>query len=694
MQPTLDSLLRHGENPFANAFVRTPWDQDFVDVPSIHGVVTETVTEAVQNVRQSGQSRGVLLLGEPGFGKSHLLARFQRLELDHKVLTFVEPPASPDRPIRHLLRETVVRLGTRRGQPMSQLEWLAANFFVRAAATAMRDGAFQAPALGEVAQHWRGGNFRLPDLHAALAPHWEALVAHAISADPDLDTDVLRAFFTLMHESPPLATLGMRRLRGDVLVDEDLRRLGIAPTADAVDAGGSEDLARRAFRQLLKVCRASDKVLVLCVDQIEEVNDGAREPGTGIRSLAEALSNLIQYETALVVLTACLRDRWETFAAEHLNRSQCDRIGQTTVTLKPLLFEEAAQLIQSRLDAWPDGRGSRIAAREIFDMAALLVWCKSEIVVHPRAVIQHCANLVEEFRDGTGAFPLQPTAATPAALASQSAATQPATAAAAGEESQLRMGGVRRLAAPAGLHASEDGPARIEPPLTPTLRGAGTPSPSLDPMGWYFGLHEQTVRDLTEDPAHDLQHVDECDLAATAHELLDVFAAKGARFAGGRVTAVKLGGYLADSHYTDHVLTVTVERNEMAEQRGLVFSSADHFQSIRALLRRTLQAMQQVPGFLIRTIPLRNTYRKSREIMQKMPLGATFIMEPTDYLPLAAARKLRHAAAAGDLTMGDKVVTREEVDALMVQSGVLEENRVLRTAYQNAPRLALASALR
>ncbi len=55
--------------------------------------------------------------------------------------------------------------------------------------------------------------------------------------------------------------------------------------------------------------------------------------------------------------------------------------------------------------------------------------------------------------------------------------------------------------------------------------------------------------------------------------------------------------------------------------------------------------------------------------------------------------ELRHAAAAGDLTMGSKVVTREEVDALMVQSGVLEENRVLRTAYQNTPKRALASTL-
>jgi len=142
MQPAPESLLCHGENPFANAFVRTPWDQDFVDVPAIHGAVTKSVTEAIQDVRQSGKPRGMLLLGEPGFGKSHLLARFQRLELDHKMLTFVEPPASPDRPIRHILRETVVRLGTSRGQPMSQLEWLAANFFVRAAAFGMRDGVF------------------------------------------------------------------------------------------------------------------------------------------------------------------------------------------------------------------------------------------------------------------------------------------------------------------------------------------------------------------------------------------------------------------------------------------------------------------------------------------------------------------------------------------------------------------------
>ena len=204
-------------------------------------------------------------------------------------------------------------------------------------------------------------------------------------------------------------------------------------------------------------------------------------------------------------------------------------------------------------------------------------------------------------------------------------------------------------------------------------------------------MFEQTIRDMKNDSARDLNNVDEQDLAATVHEVLYVLSRRGASIAGGRIGTVRLGHYLKDRKYFGNCIEVMVNRNNKDEHRGIVFSSADHFQSIRALLERTLEAMQHTPGFLIRTIPLRNTYRKSREIMQKMPLGAAFIMEEGDYYPLLATQKLRHASAAGDLTMGPKVVDRDEVDSLLVRSGVLEDNRIIRTAFQNAPRLVKQS---
>ncbi len=686
MNQDIRSLLKSGANPFENAFIRTPWDQDFTDVPSINGQATDTILKKLSKIRETGLPQGVLLLGEPGFGKSHLLARLRNLDRTDMVLTFVEPPPSPERVLRHVLRETVVRLSTTPNEGLGPLAQLSANFFLKLAREAVAAKALDS---ADVARLVSKPDDRLPspfEFHAVLEPFFWDLQNQAIGFDPDIDAGALRALFFLIHESMSLRVQGMRWLRGDLLADDDLARLGIPRSPLTRDPRGGEDHARGTLRQILKICRTAGKVLVLCVDQIEEVNDGPATAGTGIRALAEALSNLIQYETSLLVLTACLRDRWEVFSREYLNKSQSDRIAQPSITLKPLVFDQVVELIQSRLNAWMSSR-RRVEAGRVFDLKALASWMEEEVVVHPRAVIQHCSKLLEEYRDGILGLPLGKTDSgilpIPEKLRVEVEKAE-----------RLRCSGVKHLSPSRSAGVTTDGPSLIEPPIQRPVRDKNEPILSLDPVGWYFGLFEQTVRDLKADPARTLKNVDEEDLASTLHELLTVLNRKGSRLAGGRISSVRLGHYLKDPKYFGNTLEVTVSRGGPETQRGIVISSADHFQSIRALLDQTLEAMQHTPGFLIRTIPLRNTYRKSREIMQKMPLGAAFIMKEKDYLPMVAAQKLRHAAAAGDLSMGPKVVDRDEVDSLLVQSGVLDDNRVIRTAFQNTPRLVKAMAMK
>ena len=104
--------LRSGSNPFDNAFIRTPWDRSFVDVPGINSRASDLIAHKIAETRESGESAGLVLVGDPGYGKSHLLARLRHQPDPGKLLTFVEPPRSPDRVFRHILRESIVRLGT------------------------------------------------------------------------------------------------------------------------------------------------------------------------------------------------------------------------------------------------------------------------------------------------------------------------------------------------------------------------------------------------------------------------------------------------------------------------------------------------------------------------------------------------------------------------------------------------------
>ena len=64
-------------NPFSQAIVDDPWREPLRDVPAIHRQVFQTCCAAVEHVRNSGVIAGVLIQGQAGSGKTHLLSRLQ-----------------------------------------------------------------------------------------------------------------------------------------------------------------------------------------------------------------------------------------------------------------------------------------------------------------------------------------------------------------------------------------------------------------------------------------------------------------------------------------------------------------------------------------------------------------------------------------------------------------------------------------
>ena len=70
----LANLLRQAENPFDSYKVLTARDS-VVDVPEIHQREFEKLNAELDKVKKSGKSRGVLVKGIAGSGKSHLIAR-------------------------------------------------------------------------------------------------------------------------------------------------------------------------------------------------------------------------------------------------------------------------------------------------------------------------------------------------------------------------------------------------------------------------------------------------------------------------------------------------------------------------------------------------------------------------------------------------------------------------------------------
>lgn len=113
-----------GDTPFdALEVVRYQSDVSQIDVPGIHDMPREQVKQALERVRNEGQSEVLLLYGAPGVGKSHLIAWFDQPEgrpedvivlrrpntwtfdhfdstlVDWLLETLLQPPADGGRPL-------------------------------------------------------------------------------------------------------------------------------------------------------------------------------------------------------------------------------------------------------------------------------------------------------------------------------------------------------------------------------------------------------------------------------------------------------------------------------------------------------------------------------------------------------------------------------------------------------------------
>ena len=64
-------------NPFSNWIVGDPWDAEEGDVSEIGRKAFQTCLEAIETTAHKHKSTAVLLYGEPGSGKTHLIRRLR-----------------------------------------------------------------------------------------------------------------------------------------------------------------------------------------------------------------------------------------------------------------------------------------------------------------------------------------------------------------------------------------------------------------------------------------------------------------------------------------------------------------------------------------------------------------------------------------------------------------------------------------
>ncbi|WP_417748107.1 ATP-binding protein [Rosistilla oblonga] len=359
-------------NPFLGSIVPDAWRGASADVPEIHADVFSKCLDAVRIVRNEQRSASVLIHGEQGSGKTHLLARLHEhltdtkkkypdVEDDWQIFVYLRMRTASGRIWRKIRSELVTDLMRPMPDGLTQLDHVLAKHLAK-----RFDGS------ADLALWWN--HFRQSRLEE-LVDHWYDLAAQ-ISLRDDF-AHVIEWFIRQQHRRHVRAYLG-----GGLVNEDGFRALfgNVDPSHYAPD---NEDDAFEAVKSLCHIA-GSEIPIVFCFDQIEaiEVEDSTRRP---VWYLARAIADLTDETTVAVI--SCVLANFADNEVRDQDRPRMITAGQTA--LQKLDSSQMRQIIRSRVAAlsatakaagddprWPFGDNEtlfaqRLTPRELLHLAAI-----------------------------------------------------------------------------------------------------------------------------------------------------------------------------------------------------------------------------------------------------------------------------------------------------------------------------------
>ncbi len=346
-------ILRR-RNPFASVSVGDPLDaasdDRFPDVPSINEAAFAAIRDLIaQKADRPWERFAVMVLGEVGEGKTHLMARLRRhsREADPPFsFAYIQPIEDPERPFGYLLREWVANLciPDAPGRDDAPVDALLGAVFREVIEAEVRDRPpRRVEALIREMRADPAAIFRHPVGEGAYL-EMEKRVRRRIRPQlPRIPEAFWTALTGLRHPHKRYAASAW--LQGALLRPADARRLGLSMET-ATETAQREDAARRRLTALSDLMTRYRRISVLCFDRLEnlETPEQVRAFGRMMEFMVDALP------AALPVV--CFRGfQWEETLRHKLNQHVVTRLEANRFQLEGCTPEQAMAVIRSRLAA-------------------------------------------------------------------------------------------------------------------------------------------------------------------------------------------------------------------------------------------------------------------------------------------------------------------------------------------------------
>ncbi|MBW4499773.1 MAG: 3'-5' exonuclease [Scytonema hyalinum WJT4-NPBG1] len=339
--------LKEQPNPFSGSRVDTPF-QNHPDYPDTYHQQFVTLESILKDIKldSNHQSKGAVVIGEPGSGKTHLMMRLAQARLSSNRLLFIRQPNHPSSVLYHIYSRILESLVERVGS-FTQLDYLIINSFHKIVANlsnltqkdqdiikALKDDNINA--LGGEGTYtklvyWQQIQKRINE--------WWVKNYSAGGFAPSILKGIVKY---CSYTKPELKDLATRWLAGQALSDEEVEKVGLP--------NWREELSLEAFSleaiSVLGKLSTLDEPLIIIFDQLEGL--GLPHNKEILENFGETIKEIFTHVPNSLIILNMFPERWEDFKTK-FNNSISDRLSQYQIHLQRPQEEELFSILKVKL---------------------------------------------------------------------------------------------------------------------------------------------------------------------------------------------------------------------------------------------------------------------------------------------------------------------------------------------------------
>ncbi|MEL6494879.1 MAG: exonuclease domain-containing protein, partial [Cyanobacteria bacterium J06623_7] len=341
-------------NPFSSSRVDHPF-QTHPDNASIYEAQYAVLESAIEDIKYdpNRQSKGAVIIGSPGTGKTHLIMRLAQQRLKQNRLLFIPCP-NDAHTIKYHTYSSILESLNRPipGTSFNQLEYFLANTFVGIIKSASSDTQKIKDILTKIADNplrlyeilgaegtqTRRNNW---DYIEKFTRDWWLQKYGAVGYAPEIIKGIVKF---CRYCDPNYKQLIKKWLAADELEPEELAKIGLSSWQAEIS---QEDFSLEAIAVLGKLSLLHEP-LIIVFDQLEML--GLEHNRAILLNFGEAVKELFTRVPHSLISFNLFPDRWQQLQ-QIFDGSIIDRLAQYQVQLEPPTPEQIEQILQLKAAA-------------------------------------------------------------------------------------------------------------------------------------------------------------------------------------------------------------------------------------------------------------------------------------------------------------------------------------------------------